>query len=63
MHVSNPIGEMKIVEGSRFVNEMGRMAKKYMDEKIHTINRKKIVVEGINAVSYTHLTLPTTPYV
>ena len=24
---------MKIVEGSRFVNEMGRMAKKYMDEK------------------------------
>ena len=41
MHVSNPIGEMKIVEGSRFVNEMGRMAKKYMDEKIHTINRKK----------------------
>ena len=48
MHVSNPIGEMKIVEGSRFVNEMGRMAKKYMDEKIHTINRKKIVVEGIN---------------
>ena len=48
MHVSNPIGEMKIVEGSRFVNEMGRMAKKYMDEKIHAINRKKIVVEGIN---------------
>lgn len=42
MHVSNPIGEMKIVEGSRFVNEMGRMAKKYMDEKIHAINRKKM---------------------
>ena len=36
MHVSNPIGEMKIVEGSRFVNEMGRMAKKYMDEKKFT---------------------------
>lgn len=48
MHVSNPIGEMKIVEGSRFVNEMGHMAKQYMDERIHDINQKQIVVEGLN---------------
>ena len=48
MHVSNPIGEMKVMEGSRFVNEMGRMAKQYMDEKIQDINQKQIVVEGLN---------------
>ena len=48
MHVSNPMGELKIAKGSRFVNEMGRMAKKYMDEKIHISNQKKIMIEGIN---------------
>ena len=30
IHVSNPIGEMKVAEGEIFVNQMGKMAKKYL---------------------------------
>lgn len=34
MHVSNPMGELKIAEGERFVNSLGYMANKYIERKI-----------------------------
>ena len=44
MHVSNPMGELKIADGSRFVNEIGQMAKKYLEEKIQDLTGSQIVV-------------------
>jgi len=48
IHVSNPIGEMKIAEGQRFLNEMGRMARKYMEDKILDLSSQPISIEGID---------------
>ena len=48
MHVSNPIGEMKIAEGQRFLNEMGRMARKYMEDKILDLSSPPISIEGVD---------------
>ncbi len=44
MHISNPMGELKIADGSRFVNEIGQMAKKYLEEKIQDLTGSQIVV-------------------
>ncbi|MBP0982285.1 MAG: LytTR family transcriptional regulator DNA-binding domain-containing protein [Oscillospiraceae bacterium] len=38
IHVSNPIGEMKIAENEIFVNEMGKMAGEYMKRHIDALN-------------------------
>lgn len=40
IHVSNPIGEMKVAEGEYFVNQMGKMAKKYLLRHLHSIQDK-----------------------
>lgn len=48
MHVSNPIGEMKMVEGQRFINEMGEMACKYMEEKIADLRSRPVAIEGVD---------------
>lgn len=40
IHVSNPIGEMKVAEGEIFVNQMGRMAKKYLLKHLHDLQDK-----------------------
>lgn len=52
IHVSNPIGEMKIAEGKHFVNEMGKMARKYMEERIEDILGKRFMVEDLNGISH-----------
>lgn len=44
IHVSNPIGEMKIVEGQRFINEIGQMARKYMEEKIADLRSRPVAL-------------------
>lgn len=33
LHISNPMGELKIAEGERFVNSLGYMANKYLEKK------------------------------
>ncbi|WP_455903515.1 LytR/AlgR family response regulator transcription factor [Clostridium sp.] len=48
IHVSNPIGEMKIVEGQRFINEIGQMARKYMEEKIADLRSRPVAIEGVD---------------
>lgn len=48
MHVSNPLGEIKKAEGQRFINEMGQMAKKYMEEKISDLRSKPEAIEGVD---------------
>lgn len=52
MHVSNPMGELKIADGSRFVNEIGQMAKKYLEEKIQDLTGSQIVVPAVTAVRF-----------
>lgn len=41
IHVSNPIGEMKVAEGEIFVNQMGKMAKKYLLKRLHDLQDKE----------------------
>lgn len=46
IHVSNPMGEIKKAEGERFINEMGQMARKYMEEKIADLRSRPEAIEG-----------------
>lgn len=48
IHVSNPIGEMKMVEGQRYINEMGQMARRYMEEKIADLRSRPEAIEGVD---------------
>ena len=50
MHVSNPIGEMKVAQGSRFVNEVGRMARRYVEEHLADLEGSRVTVEDLNGV-------------
>lgn len=50
-HISNPIGELKLAEGEKFVNALGEMSKKYWEYKFNNIqNKKRIVVTDDNDV-------------
>lgn len=52
MHVSNPMGELKVSENELFVNEIGKMAKEYFMHHIQQVtNTKKVVLEDINGVT------------
>ena len=49
IHVSNPIGEMKLAEGEIFVNQMGKMAKQYMMRRMENMkNQDRIAVTDAN---------------
>lgn len=49
LHVSNPIGEMKVAEGELFVNQMGRMAKKYLLRHLRDLQDKdRLAVADMN---------------
>lgn len=49
IHVSNPIGEMKLAEGEIFVNQMGKMAKQYMMRRMENMrNQDRIAVTDTN---------------
>lgn len=37
IHISNPMGELKLAEGEMFVNTMGKMAQKYLMNHIRTM--------------------------
>lgn len=58
IHVSNPMGELKIKKGERFVNTMGKMAKQYLENKINSvIDKSQITVNDINgATRFVYLT-------
>lgn len=44
IHVSNPIGEMKIAENEMFVNSMGKKAGEYMKSQIRSLNDSTRIV-------------------
>lgn len=49
IHVSNPMGELKVIEGKLFVNEMGKMAREYLMNHIRALqDREKIIVTDKN---------------
>lgn len=51
IHVSNPMGELKVTEGELFVNEMGKMAKEYLMNHICALKeRKQIIVTDENEI-------------
>ena len=57
-HISNPIGELKLAEGEKFVNALGEMSKKYWSYRINSIeNKQRIVVTDTN--NATHFLLPS----
>lgn len=44
MHISNPMGELKVAEGELFVNEMGKMAGEYLMNHLHTLEDKRRII-------------------
>lgn len=56
-HISNPMGELKLAEGERFVNALGEMSKKYLTSRVQSIqSRHKIIV--IDNKDVTHFLSP-----
>ena len=57
IHVSNPIGELKIAKGERFVNTVGYMANKYLEENFKKrFFGKQITITDVNgAVRFIYL--------
>lgn len=53
IHVSNPIGEMKLGENEIFVNELGKMAGEYMKHHIDTLNDTSRIV-GTSPDGHSH---------
>ena len=53
IHVSNPIGEMKIAENEIFVNKMGKMAGEYMRRQIDTLTDTTRIV-GTSPDGHSH---------
>ena len=51
IHISNPMGELKVTEGELFVNEMGKMAREYLMNYIQTLqDREQIIVTDKNDI-------------
>lgn len=44
IHISNPMGELKVAEGKLFVNELGKMAGEYLMNHIRTMQEKKQII-------------------
>lgn len=52
-HISNPMGELKLAEGEKFVNALGETAKKYWISRIQSMESKhKIVVTDNKDITY-----------
>lgn len=56
LHVSNPIGELKVKEGEKFVNTVGKMAQKYLMRHIHALEdtRQFTVTDENDVVHFLH---------
>lgn len=53
IHVSNPMGELKLAENECFVNKMGKMAQNYFNHYLESVLKEnKIVVEDIKNVTH-----------
>ncbi|MGN1341292.1 MAG: LytTR family transcriptional regulator DNA-binding domain-containing protein [Oscillospiraceae bacterium] len=53
IHVSNPIGELKLAEGEMFVNQLGKMADEYIKRHINDLNdTSKIIGTGLDGHVY-----------
>ena len=57
IHVSNPIGELKIAKGERFVNTVGYMANKYLEEnfKKRFFGKRLSVIDSYGALRLVYL--------
>ena len=57
IHVSNPMGELKVAKGERFVNTVGYMANKYLEENFkQRFFGKQITITDVNgAVRFIYL--------
>lgn len=53
LHVSNPMGELKVSEGERFVNALGEMAKRYMQNRLSDRQREDRIV-ATDSMGITH---------
>lgn len=52
IHVSNPMGELKIAENERFVNSLGYMANKYLKRKLEEkLPNKQIILTDENGAT------------
>ncbi len=57
-HISNPMGELKLAEGEKFVNALGEMSKKYWIYRMSTIQDKRRIVIKDNKDEF-HFLLPS----
>lgn len=52
-HISNPMGELKLAEGEKFVNALGEMSKKYWISRIRSLQSKeKIIVTDNKEITH-----------
>ncbi len=52
-HISNPMGELRLAKGEKFVNALGEMTKKFWMSKLHSIqSKRKIVVTDNQDMTY-----------
>lgn len=52
-HISNPMGELRLAEGEKFVNALGETAKKYWMSRMQSMQSKqKIVVTDNKDITY-----------
>lgn len=56
LHVSNPIGELKVKKGEKFVNTIGEMAQRYLMNHIHALEdtRQLTVIDEKDVVHFLH---------
>lgn len=53
IHISNPMGELKLADGEMFVNTMGKMARKYLMNHIRTLqDTRRLIVTDHNEVTH-----------
>lgn len=57
-HISNPMGELKLAEGEKFVNALGEMTKKYWAYRLRTLQNKHQILINDNKDT-THFFLPS----
>lgn len=58
IHVSNPMGELKLSEGESFVNALGEMSKKYMRYRLSSLRSgKRLVI--VDQMGTTHFMSPS----
>ena len=58
IHVSNPMGELKVTEGELFVNALGEQAKRYMQYRLSAMRSEERLVVN-DQMGITHFLMPS----